>query len=87
MIIIVLVWLLISESRVGSKGELFTTKEIREKLGLKPNTKVVLRVEDGRLVVEPIPSLEQLLAEPPQVEITAEEDEAERRKLSRETEA
>ena len=78
---------MISESRVGSKGELYTTKEIRDKLGLKPNTKVLLRVLDGRLVVEPIPSLEQLLAEPPQVRITAEEDEAERRKLSRETEA
>jgi len=78
---------LISESRVGSRGEFFTTKEIREKLGLKPNTKITLRVEDGRLVVEPIPSLEQLLAEPPQVEATAEEDEAERRRLSREAEA
>jgi AbrB family looped-hinge helix DNA binding protein len=85
--IIALVWLLTSESRVGSRGELFTTKEIREKLGLKPNTKVVLRVEDGRLVVEPIPSLEQLLAEPPQVEATAMEDEAERRRLSGEAEA
>ena len=84
---IALALLLTSESRVGSKGELYTTKEIRDKLGLKPNTKILLRVLDGRLVVEPIPSLEQLLAEPPQVEITAEEDEAERRKLSRETEA
>jgi bifunctional DNA-binding transcriptional regulator/antitoxin component of YhaV-PrlF toxin-antitoxin module len=36
-----------ARSRVGSKGELFTTKEIREKLGLKPNTRILLKVEDS----------------------------------------
>mgnify|MGYP003884868031 CR=1 FL=1 len=46
-----------TEGRVGSKGELFPPKEIREKLGLRPHTKVVYRVEGGKLVVEPIPCL------------------------------
>jgi AbrB family looped-hinge helix DNA binding protein len=76
----------ISESRIGSKGELFTTKEIRKQLGLKPNSKVLLRIENGKLIVEPLPSLEQLLSEPPALQITQEENEAERRKLAGGTE-
>ena len=76
----------VSESRVGSRGELFTTKEIREKLGLRPWGKVLMNVEGGRLVVEPVLDLVELLAESPAVEITLAEDEEERRRLSRETE-
>jgi len=74
-------------SRVGSKGELFPPKEIREKLGLKPNTKVIYRVEGGRLLVEPVPRLEEVMKEPPVVEITLEEFGAFRRNLSREAES
>jgi len=77
----------IIEGRVGSKGELFPPKEIREKLGLKPHTKVIYRVEEGRLIVEPIPSLEEVLKEPPEVEITLEEFYEFRRKLSQRAES
>ena len=70
------------ESRVGSKGELFPPKEIREELGLRPHLKVIYRVEDGRLIVEPIPSLEDVLREPPSVEITLEEFHSFRREIS-----
>ena len=38
------------ESRVGSKGELFPPKEFREKLGLRARTKVIYKIESGRLV-------------------------------------
>ena len=72
--------------RVGSKGELFPPKEIREKLGLKPHTKVIYRVEKGRLIVEPIPNIEDLLKEPPEIEITLEEFYKFRRKLSQRAE-
>ncbi len=75
------------ESRVGSKGELFPPKEIREKLGLRPHVRVIYRVEGGRLLVEPIPSLEDVLGEPPSVEITLEEFHSFRRELSRRAEA
>jgi AbrB family looped-hinge helix DNA binding protein len=74
-----------SESRVGSRGELFTTKEIREKLGLKPGGKVLMKVEGGKLVVEPVLVLTEVLSEPPAIEITLAEDEG-RRALSKETE-
>jgi len=75
------------ESRVGSKGELFPPKEIREKLGLRPRVKVIYKVVDGRLLVEPVPSLEEVLKEPPSVEITLEEFHAFRRELSGKAEA
>ena len=68
---------------MGSKGELFLPKEIREKLGLKPNTKVIYKIENGRLIVEPVPSLEEVLSEPPDVEITLEEFHSFRKKLSK----
>ncbi|MDI6690903.1 MAG: AbrB/MazE/SpoVT family DNA-binding domain-containing protein [Candidatus Bathyarchaeota archaeon] len=75
------------ESRVGSKGELFPPKEIREKLGLRAHEKVVYKVEDGRLVVEVVPKLEDVLKEPSSVEITLEEFHCFRRELSRKAEA
>ena len=75
-----------AESRVGSKGELFPPKEIREKLGLAPHTKVIYRIEDGRLIVEPVPSLENVLKEPTAIEITVEEFHSFRKRLSQRAE-
>ena len=70
------------QSRVGSKGELFPSKEIREKLKLNAHTKVIYKIEAGRLIVEPIPSLKEVLEEKPSVEITLEEFHKHRRELS-----
>ncbi len=71
-----------SEGYVGSKGELFPSKEIRERLGLKPHTRVIYRIEDGKLIVEPVPSVEDMIDAPPEVEITREDLDADRRDLS-----
>jgi len=76
-----------SKSRVGSKGELFPPKEIREKLGLRAHVKVIYKIEEGRLIVEPIPNLEDVLKEPPSVEITLEEFHGFRQELSRKAES
>jgi len=76
-----------AESRVGSKGELFPPKEIREKLGLRAHVKVIYRIEDGRLVVEAVPSLEEVLKEDPSVQITLEEFHEDRKELSRKAES
>jgi len=70
-----------------SKGELFPPKKIREKLGLKPHTKVIYRVEGGRLIVEPIPSIEDVLKESPFIEITLKDFHRFRRELSRKVES
>ncbi len=77
---------LTSESKVGSKGELFPNKEIREALGLKPNTKVIYRVKHGTLIVEPILKIEDLLDELPNIETTLEEHQKERRELAKKAE-
>jgi bifunctional DNA-binding transcriptional regulator/antitoxin component of YhaV-PrlF toxin-antitoxin module len=71
---------------VGSKGELFPPKEIRRRLGLRAHTKVIYKIESGRLVVEPVPSLEEVLKENLPVEITLEEFHKHRKELSRKTE-
>jgi hypothetical protein len=72
----------LQQSRVGSKGELFPSKEIREKLKLNPHTKVTYKIEAGRLIVEPIPSLKEVLEEKPSIEITFEEFRKQRKELS-----
>jgi bifunctional DNA-binding transcriptional regulator/antitoxin component of YhaV-PrlF toxin-antitoxin module len=76
----------VHKSRVGSKGELFPPKEIRKKLGLKTHTKVIYKIESGKLIVEPVPTLEEVLKESPTVEITLEEFHKHRKELSRKTE-
>jgi len=73
-------------SRVGSKGELFLPKEIRERLGLKAHAKVIYKIEDGRLIVEPVPSIEEILREQPLVEITLQEFHKFRKELSQKAE-
>lgn len=74
------------KSRVGSKGELFPPKEIRKKLNLKPRTQVTYKIESGKLIVEPVPTLEEVLKETPAIEITLEEFHQHRKELSRKTE-
>ena len=74
------------KSRVGSKGELFPPKEIRRRLGLRAHTKVIYKIESGRLVVEPVPSLEEVLKESLPVAITLEEFHKHRKELSRKAE-
>ena len=70
------------QSRVGSKGELFLPIEIREKLKLNASTKVLYKIESGRLIVEPVPSLEEVFQEKPSVEISFEESHKQRKELS-----
>jgi AbrB family looped-hinge helix DNA binding protein len=74
------------ESRVGSKGELVPPKELREKIGLKPGRKVLFEVKSGRLIVEPIFTVEELMQEEASVKITLEEFHKERRELSKKAE-
>jgi len=77
---------MIIESRIGSKGELFIPKKIRDMLGLKPHMKVIYRVEGDKLVIEVIPRIEDILKQSPEIEITLNEFHRFRRKLSGEAE-
>ena len=74
------------EGRVGSKGELFPPKEIRERLGLKPHMRVIYRVKNGKLIVEPIPSIGEVLKEPKPVKIKLKDFYEFRREISRKAE-
>jgi len=71
-----------SESVVGSKEELYPPKRMRRVLGLRPGVKVRYRIEGRKLLVEPIPSVDDLLDAEPTVTITLKEFREHRRKLS-----
>ena len=71
------------QRRVCSNGELFPPKEMREKLGLKAYTKVIFTIESGKLIVEPVLTIEEAIELSPTVEITLEEFYKERKKLSK----
>lgn len=75
------------KSRVGSKGELFPPKAIRERLGLHAHMKVIYKIDGGKLVVELVPSLEEVLREQPSVEITLEDFHRHRKELSKKAES
>ena len=41
---------------VGHKGQITMPKAIRVKLGVKPKSKVTVRLEQGKVTVKPVPS-------------------------------
>lgn len=73
--------------RIGSKGELFLPKKLREELELSPGSKVEVRVEGDSLVIKPIPSLKEVLSQPSLVEVSLEEFHEFRKELSRRAES
>jgi AbrB family looped-hinge helix DNA binding protein len=38
---------------VSTKGQMVIPADIREELGIEPGTRVAVRVEDGRMIVDP----------------------------------
>ena len=74
------------EGKVGSKGELFPSKKIREAIGLKKNQRVKYSVIQGRLIVEKILDPITLLLQPPKVNISWGEYKKNRKKLAKELE-
>lgn len=72
---------------MGTKGELFPPKQLREQAGLEPLSRVSYRVEGGRLIVERVPSLDELLTKRPTVEISLAAFKRFRRELSEQAEA
>jgi bifunctional DNA-binding transcriptional regulator/antitoxin component of YhaV-PrlF toxin-antitoxin module len=69
---------------VGKKGELFPPKELRELIGLKSGGKVIYRVEQSKLIVEPVPDLLTALKLPKFAKTTVKEFEKERKELAEE---
>jgi bifunctional DNA-binding transcriptional regulator/antitoxin component of YhaV-PrlF toxin-antitoxin module len=75
-----------SIGKVGSKGELFPPKKIREKIGLKEGQRVLYRIVQGKLQVEKITAFEEILEKQVKVKLSAEELKEERKRLSKEAE-
>ena len=46
---------------VDSKGRIVLPQDVRERLGITPGTEVVVREEDGKAVVKPEDSPEEIL--------------------------
>jgi AbrB family looped-hinge helix DNA binding protein len=42
-------------SKIDKQGRIFIPERIREMVGIEGETEVLVRVEDGRIVIEPIP--------------------------------
>jgi len=49
---------------VGKRGEIYTDERLRKKAGIKKGGRVKATVMNGRLIIEPLPSLEDLLSNP-----------------------
>lgn len=56
--------------KIGSKGEIFPPKDLREELGFKPDQPIILYVHKDQLIIRKVHSLEELLKEPPKVKIS-----------------
>lgn len=46
--------------RVSKKGQATIPKELRERFGIETPGRVLIHEEDGKIVVEPLPSVEEL---------------------------
>jgi bifunctional DNA-binding transcriptional regulator/antitoxin component of YhaV-PrlF toxin-antitoxin module len=49
---------------VGKKGEIYTDEALRRKAGIRKGGRVRAIVEDGKLIIEPVPSIEELILSP-----------------------
>lgn len=56
--------------KIGSKGEIFPPKNIREELGLEPGQPIILYVHKDQLIIRKIHSLEELVKDPPKLEFS-----------------
>jgi bifunctional DNA-binding transcriptional regulator/antitoxin component of YhaV-PrlF toxin-antitoxin module len=56
--------------KVGRKGEIFTTAEIRKRAKIVEGGRVKANVIGNKLIIETIPSIRELLMRPPVLKLT-----------------
>jgi len=56
--------------KIGSKGEIFIPKEIREKLSLKPNQSILMTVHQDKLIIRKLHSIKEILKTPSKLKIS-----------------
>ncbi len=59
--------------KVGKKGEIFTSADIRKRANIKEGGKVKADVVGNKLIIEAIPSIQELLRRPPVIRTTTKE--------------
>lgn len=59
--------------KVGKKGEIFTNSDLRKRANIKEGGKVKANVVGNKLIIEAIPSIEELLRQPPVMRTTTKE--------------
>ena len=56
--------------KIGSKGEIFPPKDVRELLGFTKDQSIIMKVYSNRVIVQKIDSLEEILSKPTDVKIS-----------------
>ena len=56
--------------KIGSKGEIFPPKEVRDYLELNKDQSILMKVYPNRLIIQKIDSLEEILSQPAKVKIS-----------------
>jgi bifunctional DNA-binding transcriptional regulator/antitoxin component of YhaV-PrlF toxin-antitoxin module len=59
--------------KVGKKGEIFTSSDLRKKANIKEGGKVKASVVGNKLIIEAIPSIEELLQRQSNLKTTTKE--------------
>ncbi|HDD64152.1 MAG: hypothetical protein DRJ32_02485 [Thermoprotei archaeon] len=59
--------------KVGKKGEIYTSKEIRNLVGIKPSGYVIAKISEGKLIIEPLERAEDIIKKPKKIQLTVEE--------------
>ncbi|MCG3109367.1 hypothetical protein L3N51_01657 [Metallosphaera sp. J1] len=72
--------------RVGKKGELYLPKALRQKTRIKADSEVEVRIEGDKIIINVIPSLEDLLAKKKTVKLSPQEFEEISEEIQREIE-
>jgi len=74
------------KSKIGSKGEIFPPKEIREELGLTKGQPILLTIHDNKLIIRKLHTIESILEQPAKVKIEPSTFKQFRKSLSAELE-
>jgi bifunctional DNA-binding transcriptional regulator/antitoxin component of YhaV-PrlF toxin-antitoxin module len=72
--------------KIGSKGEIFPPKQVRERLGLVKDQSIILSVEGDKITIRKLDSVESILQQPTRVVISPSAMKELRRGLSEDLE-
>jgi len=60
---------------VGKRGEIYTDEKLRKKVGIRKGGRVKATVVDGKLIIEPMDTVEEIIRRSPLVSTTPEKAE------------